>query len=162
MSNEFLESLGIEINETTLQKQKDKLEYSKRHYSKNKEKIRQRQHEWYINNKEKQYERQKKIRKDNPDVAKHQHYLSRYGKTLDQIKLVLIEQNYQCFICKKSKKLDADHCHKSKKFRSFLCRRCNLNLVPVENIEILISSIKYLEKFGFDKNELIRRLIHDK
>ena len=54
-----------------------------------------------------------------------------------------------CEICKGYPKtvLDRDHCHKSGKFRGYLCRRCNVLLGQVQDDpEILRNMILYLEK----------------
>lgn len=54
-----------------------------------------------------------------------------------------------CDICRrKSEKICFDHCHKSDKFRGWLCSRCNLLLGNAEDSpELLIRMAEYLKAF---------------
>lgn len=64
----------------------------------------------------------------------------------------LEEQGWVCAICQRlpaKGNLDVDHCHKTKKFRGFLCRACNTALGKFqEDVTILKKAIVYLEKSG--------------
>lgn len=57
----------------------------------------------------------------------------------------------ECEICKVSeknlkKKLCLDHCHKTNRFRGWICHRCNFALgYARDNIEILKNMIEYLK-----------------
>ena len=62
------------------------------------------------------------------------------GWTSEEYHAALEEQNGVCFICqnKDSRRLAADHCHKTGKRRHLLCRPCNTALGLVkENPDIL-------------------------
>lgn len=58
---------------------------------------------------------------------------------------MLIQQNYQCCICKKVKKLVIDHCHQTSKVRSLLCHHCNAGIgMLFEDCNILLNAIDYI------------------
>ena len=88
-------------------------------------------------------------------VAFKSHLKRTYGLDLDSYMELCIAQDYRCDICGKDshstydKKggLYVDHCHKSGKIRGLLCHSCNAAIGHLqEDIEILESAIKYLEK----------------
>lgn len=112
-------------------------------------------------------------RKANPDRAKElkknwisknrEKYLSssrntalkiRYGITLEDYNRKFSAQNGKCAICniqsdEGKKRLRVDHCHSSLKIRDLICQPCNTIVgMCFENIEILKSAIKYIEKHG--------------
>ena len=52
-----------------------------------------------------------------------------------------------CDICKKNKKLSPDHCHKTMRFRGWLCADCNTTLGRMDdNPQLFINAIEYLQK----------------
>ena len=55
-----------------------------------------------------------------------------------------------CELCKKQRKrIVFDHCHKTGKFRGWLCNGCNVTLGMVgESKELLLRMIEYIEKGG--------------
>lgn len=58
-----------------------------------------------------------------------------------------------CQLCDKEKKLYLDHCHKTNKFRGWLCIRCNSGLGQLgDDVESLERGIKYL-KGEINKNK---------
>lgn len=70
----------------------------------------------------------------------------RYNLSLEQYEQMLIEQNYECKICRDTKNLCVDHCHTTNKIRGLLCSTCNKALGAFkDNINILNSAIKYLD-----------------
>jgi hypothetical protein len=53
---------------------------------------------------------------------------------------------------KNNKSLSVDHCHATDRIRGLLCLDCNFLIAHAkDNIEILLSAIKYLEKNGNSK-----------
>ena len=53
----------------------------------------------------------------------------------------------KCEICSREGKTVLDHCHRSNKFRGWLCNQCNTSLGMVKDrIEILHKMIEYLVK----------------
>lgn len=72
---------------------------------------------------------------------KKKYYLSR-----EEWNAMLVKQEEKCEICKeKLKKPCVDHNHETGKVRALLCRRCNLDLQVVENIEFVQKAQSYLE-----------------
>jgi hypothetical protein len=79
-------------------------------------------------------EKRRKWLLDNRDRKNELGYKSRlkieYGLSWDKYKSILKKQNNRCAICKISQKnhkrrLNVDHCHKTKKVRGLLCIKCN-------------------------------------
>lgn len=73
-----------------------------------------------------------------------------YNISLEDYNFLLKEQNNKCFVCKSQevdkKSLAVDHCHKTGKIRSLLCRRCNTILGLVEENSNLLDLLKqYIE-----------------
>jgi hypothetical protein len=72
--------------------------------------------------------------------------------TYEQWETMRENEDYRCMICGISeqeidKKLDVDHCHSSGKVRGLLCNPCNTMLGHGrDNVEVLKSAVKYLEK----------------
>jgi len=59
------------------------------------------------------------------------------------------EKTKRCLICKRKRAvLDADHNHRTNKYRGALCRRCNLMIAMVEAIPNAITKIKSYLKRG--------------
>lgn len=72
-------------------------------------------------------------------------YRVRYGITLAEYQTRLAEQNNQCQICERIKKLVVDHNHQTKEIRGLLCDRCNKGLGHFEERpELLSRAIQYL------------------
>lgn len=56
------------------------------------------------------------------------------------------EQPENCEVCNSSKRISFDHCHKSKKFRGWLCHGCNVALGYVkDNSDTLRKLADYLD-----------------
>lgn len=77
----------------------------------------------------------------------------RYGISLEQYDQMFEKQNGRCAICGKpetakfrgiTKRLQVDHCHRSKKVRGLLCNVCNVRLGVLENKEFCKKAEKYL------------------
>jgi hypothetical protein len=93
--------------------------------------------------------------KRDPAVSRH-YTLNRVAKLIgipvEVTYQALKDQDYKCKICKVDeselpKKLCADHCHKTGKFRGMLCNRCNVGLANFrDNTEFLQIAIDYLKK----------------
>ena len=92
--------------------------------------------------------------KANPDKRRIQtlkaKLKSRAGITIDQFNELLKSQNGECAICNIvmiKRRLNVDHCHARGVIRGLLCHNCNLLLgLAHDNIEILKSALRYLEK----------------
>lgn len=73
----------------------------------------------------------------------------KYGLLSEQIDKMLVEQNYNCAICKKSlmeTKQYIDHDHSTGEVRGILCSRCNPGLAYIEDEEFLRKANLYLGK----------------
>ena len=83
------------------------------------------------------------------------YFQQNYGISYNQIKELLVKQNYVCAICHtKGFKihpnslldLNVDHCHDTKQVRGLLCPNCNRGLgLFKDNTHSLQNAIKYLE-----------------
>jgi hypothetical protein len=86
---------------------------------------------------------------------RHWLYLARMtGVSVPELKRQFKKQKGKCALCHgkqkvgKRKTLCADHCHATKKFRAFLCFKCNALLgMAMDSIELLERAIKYLRRF---------------
>ena len=85
------------------------------------------------------------------DRTRDYKFKLRYGITLEDYNNLLIEHNFQCYICfkphREDKKLHVDHCHKTNQVRGLLCSKCNSALGLLnDSIDNLLQAIKYLSK----------------
>jgi hypothetical protein len=110
---------------------------------------------WRDNNPDKLKKYYKATYDKNPEKAKHKARLGRFkGKYWPELTLKQCEaewnrlftlQNGLCSICKKSKSLDVEHCHKTGKVRSLACNGCNTALARIEeDPEIARALIAYI------------------
>jgi len=152
---------------------KDRSEYSKEWYQKNKNRIKERNHIHYLKNKVEIKKRVKKYRNKNPHIVdkynrkrdkirssydkeryknsyRNSIYKKKYNISLDDYNKLFINQYGQCLICKihqseLSKALAVDHDHKTGEVRGLLCSKCNIMLGLVnDDTTILLNLIKYL------------------
>jgi len=66
----------------------------------------------------------------------------RYGISIDKIKKMDM-----CEICNVKKATEVDHCHKTNKFRGFLCKSCNVGIGHLkDDKEILQKAVFYINK----------------
>ena len=92
----------------------------------------------------------------NPEAVRLGHLRRRYGVSLDWYKQKLVEQDNKCAICFQAFTFETkdytphvDHDHVTKEARGLLCGKCNTGLGSFkDDIKVLSSSIKYLEKHG--------------
>jgi hypothetical protein len=121
--------------------------YSRAYYALHREKIRNRCKEEWINN-PKIKEQMKLWRQNNPDKIKDYRYKFNYGLTIENIKDMLVFQEFKCKICSKLIDFDSkevDHDHKTGKIRGLLCHVCNFLLGLVhDNVNHLQNAITYL------------------
>lgn len=83
------------------------------------------------------------------DQRKHQ-LKTNYGMTQEQYAEMLASQEGKCAVCGSvpNETLCVDHCHRTGKIRSLLCRKCNTGLGCFgDDSSLLGSAIKYLEKW---------------
>jgi hypothetical protein len=86
-------------------------------------------------------------RKRNPHRIRNSNLKGTYGLTLESFAELSSKQNHRCALCGIKKRLDVDHCHKTKRIRGLLCGLCNRALgVLGDNEEGLLKAIKYLRK----------------
>jgi Recombination endonuclease VII len=79
----------------------------------------------------------------------------RYGISEDEYNAILERQGGACAICRKKfpYKLCVDHCHKTKKLRRLLCRKCNCGLGFFDDDpELLRAALAYVEGFAANEN----------
>lgn len=107
------------------------------------------------NNKEKSAETTKRWRKKNPEknkTAAWKAFIKReYSLTPEQYQQIIKNQNGICPLCLKqlgaSNTIAMDHCHKSKKIRQILHKKCNSVLGFAEDNPFILSrAIAYLYK----------------
>lgn len=76
-----------------------------------------------------------------------------YGMTFEDYNRMLKDQDGKCLICGNVAPLVVDHNHKTQVVRALLCAGCNTGLGFLqESIDILLSAISYLKRFGDGKN----------
>lgn len=106
---------------------------------------------------------QKMNRARKPGFSRDKNFRKSYGMSLEELEERLKKQNSQCPICGKTIRLDVpqwkeekavvDHNHKTGKFRSLLCRNCNLAIgLFNESIDILVGAAIYLREFYEEEN----------
>lgn len=106
---------------------------------------------WRENNREKNLETRRQYNIKNRLKNIEGKLKNRFNLTVEQYNEMFNKQNGCCAICgihqKEFKmKLCVDHDHETKEIRGLLCKPCNLILGNADdNIDILISAIKYLE-----------------
>ena len=87
--------------------------------------------------KECRYARLKEWRVKNPEAYKDNYYRGRlkysYNLTPETLEQMKVDQNFQCKICDRVKRLAVDHCHTTGKVRGLLCFHCNSLLGHIEN-----------------------------
>lgn len=72
--------------------------------------------------------------------------LRQYGLTLQEYDAMLLMQNGECAICRRSGiNLHVDHDHLNKKARALICSRCNTSVAFCEDTKWLSAAMKYLE-----------------
>lgn len=105
--------------------------------------------EWQDKNKDKMKEYRKKNSKTHSEKYRENFIKNKYGISSLEYESLLVQQNYQCKICKsqiKNKRLHIDHCHNTGKIRGLLCSNCNTSLGLIkDNIQTLKDMILYLE-----------------
>ena len=102
------------------------------------EEIKVRAREWYHTS--------QKSPKFDPLKARKMVISTRYGLKPEDVAAAIERQSGKCAICRETpSELVVDHCHKTDRFRSMLCRHCNLVIgYARENPQILAASIAYL------------------
>lgn len=90
---------------------------------------------------------------ENRDRRNLQRMLRRYGLSMSQYEVMLVQQGNRCAICGKTpeevsiklmKRLVVDHCHRTGKVRGLLCWRCNgaIGIIGEQNIERVITYLR--------------------
>lgn len=73
-------------------------------------------------------------------------YLRKYNLSELMYNELVEEQNGKCKICKKTKRLVVDHCHKTNVVRGLLCYPCNMLLgFAYESQRILQAALNYVK-----------------
>jgi hypothetical protein len=76
-------------------------------------------------------------RKNNPNKVKNEKLKQKFNLNLEDYNLIIKKQKNRCGICNQKFELNdpnnlkypcVDHCHKSKKIRGILCRKCNTGI----------------------------------
>ena len=118
--------------------------------------------EWYLKNKEKRLLQSKIWKQNNPEkvksyrtpekVKKYQ-LQNRHGITLEQFNQMLVAQDGKCAIChmgfKDNKDTCVDHNHKTGQIRQLLCFNCNVGIGKFDDsVRLLQNAVDYLEKWS--------------
>jgi hypothetical protein len=100
---------------------------------------------------------QRKSRKNNPEAQRIRSENYRIRQELKKITIAGRPKPFLCELCNEDKfKIVFDHCHKSDKFRGWICDRCNKVLGLVYDSPELLKNMKnYLEKFNGKINSKI-------
>lgn len=106
---------------------------------------------WHADNKNKESERYKRWRFENPDVKRNSRLRNLYGITLEVYERMLFEQSGVCAICSKTnsdgRRLHVDHCHATGQVRGLLCFPCNTMLGNANDSESTLSlAAEYLAR----------------
>lgn len=137
--------------------------YYKRYYKKNRNKLLERTKKWQRSNRDKTNKAFIEWGKKNPEKLEAKKLRAKAKVlgikiTYEEYKDLCIKQNNLCAICKKPEItkhwktktnyiLSIDHCHKTKKVRGLLCKKCNTSIGFFEdNIELMKNAISYLTK----------------
>jgi len=87
--------------------------------------------------------------KQETETRRKAHYKRRYGISYDEVRSILIKQNFRCDICEvglSEDNLVVDHCHTGGRVRGLLCNKCNISLAPIERPGFLDAALAYLER----------------
>lgn len=116
---------------------------------KNKTKARAFQRRWYKEHKEQAKESFKKWNsKPKAKARRWEAHLNLLGWTTEEYNEAKRKQRSRCFICRKEKKLVADHCHKTGKKRALICWSCNTGIGQFsDDPRFMMKAVKYLRKF---------------
>jgi hypothetical protein len=137
-----------------------KKEYDIKYRSKNADRLRERQRNWYKENTEKVKNNTKVYKEKNPTKVRENKYFNNlflnYGLSKEKYLDILECQGACCAICKSStanskisERLFVDHCHETGEVRGLLCHGCNVGIgLLKEKIENLYSAINYLKKYN--------------
>jgi hypothetical protein len=147
---------------------------SAEYYSKNREKIRARRVNYYLDKKEyfqvkgkKRYVKNKDKMKEyntawskkNPDNRRNTQLRHNFGISAKDYDVMFMIQNGLCAICEKPetvlikktgkiKALSVDHCHKTDKIRALLCNSCNFAVGNLKDDPIIADkAAAYLRKY---------------
>lgn len=114
--------------------------------------------EYYRRDPERIKERNKKRRKEYPELTrsidrKH-HYRTQYGLGIEEVHAILEKQEGRCAVCKikdfmgPGKRHCVDHDHITGKIRGILCQRCNTAIGLMDDDPLrLQAACKYLENW---------------
>lgn len=115
--------------------------------------------DWVSRNREKSRAYSKKYKDQNKESVRAQSKASKrraklkgWGISEEELKIIFERQNGICAICEDKKvnlhgsvETHLDHCHKTNRFRGFLCYRCNMALGKFgDDPERLIRAAKYI------------------
>jgi len=109
---------------------------------KTKEEIREQERVWHIAD-----------RKKNPEKYRLRELVSTFGPGADKHNLEqLKQQRGNCGLCglkltDKQRNRNQDHNHETSQLRGVLCRRCNIGLHYMENLEWKQSAERYLHRW---------------
>lgn len=118
---------------------------------------RKRARDWSKNNRPRALTTQRAWQNKNREKVRAHNLKSAYGLTPDDYEAMFRLQGGVCAICKQpsKKKLNIDHCHKTRKVRSLLCQACNQGLGNFrDNQNFLRAAAQYLSKHD-DKQETL-------
>lgn len=132
--------------------------HAKTSRSKNKDKVLKRQRKWVEENKEKHINNSKEWYKNNKEKVRNRQLIRTFGISIVQYNEMLAAQNGVCSLCgggpdAKNKMLAVDHCHKTGKIRSLLCRGCNVGIGNLkDDPQLLENAAKYIRRFNEQEN----------
>lgn len=105
--------------------------------------------DWYSKNQERLRRNAGSRRASDPALHKHIKLKSLYGISGADYDSISASQDHRCRICFKrsTTPLCVDHCHKTKKVRGLLCKKCNFAIGLLDdNTENLKRALKYLNE----------------
>ena len=127
----------------------------KRYSIKHKKEISERLRVWKKNNPEKIRQYRKDYEKKYPKKIELKNFKAKtiFSKKINfsfqEFNTLLEKQKNLCAICgngEKTRALSIDHCHKTKKVRGLLCKKCNTAIGMLnDNPELVLSAYNYLQ-----------------
>ena len=137
-----------------------KIEQARRYRNKHPEKVKSNSQRYINNNRDKVRESnrisQSKLRKSNPEKERQRNLRYREKKNKEKELLAGRPKSLSCEICSEiNTRIVFDHCHKTGKFRGWICDRCNKVLGLVKDYDILLQRlVYYLKENNDDKNNI--------
>lgn len=113
----------------------------------NREKANARTRKWFRSNRDRANATHRKWSLKNKERVRGYYRKFKYNLSQAEYYALMEIQGGRCAICKRSKKLFIDHCHRTKTTRSLLCAQCNFGIgCFAENPKFIRAALDYVEQ----------------